>query len=221
MAGKTPHQAQPDPRSPYVVDTRDFGRRPGVMRTLSDTVPAGKDLGTGVIDGVASVAEGSDLDLDARLEAVVEGVLATGTAVVTVTGECVRCLEPLADVELEAEFQELYFFPGEDTGGDEDALFLVGDLLDLEPVVHDAVVLALPLSPLCREDCQGLCSECGEPLNEDPDHSHEIADPRWAALANLASGEDEHSAGDSVTNDPKNANASGTAPVALPAEDQE
>jgi len=190
MPGKTPHQAQPDLRSPYVVDTRDFGRRPGVMRTLSDTVPAGKDLGTGIVDGVASVPEGTDLFLDARLEAVVEGVLATGTARVAVVGECVRCLEPLEGVELEAEFQELYFFPGEDPGGDEDAVFLVGDLLDLEPVVHDAVVLALPQSPVCREDCLGLCSECGALLNDDPDHSHETADPRWAALGQLVS--DEH-----------------------------
>jgi DUF177 domain-containing protein len=200
MPGKTPHQAQPDPRSPYVVDTRDFARRPGTMRTISDIVPAGKDLGTGVIDGVASVAEGTDLYLDARLEAVVEGVLVTGTARASVVGECVRCLEPLEDVEVEAEFQELYFFPGEDAGEDEDAVFLFGDLLDLEPVVHDAVVLALPLSPVCREDCLGLCSECGALLNEDPDHSHETVDPRWAALKNVSSG---------------------TAPVALPAEDQE
>jgi uncharacterized protein len=204
MPGKTPHLAQPDPRSPYVVDTRDFGRRAGTMRTLHETVPAGKDLGTGVADGVASVTEGTDLELEARLEAVVEGVLATGTARAAVAGECVRCLEPLDGLDVEADFQELYFFPGENTGGDEDAAFLVGDLLDLEPIVHDAVVLALPLSPLCREDCQGLCSECGAPLNEDPDHSHEIVDPRWAALADL-----------------KNESPSGTAPVALPAEDQE
>lgn len=204
MPGRTPHTAQPDPRSPYVVDTRDFGRRPGSMKTLRDTVPAGKDLGTGVLDGVASVAEGVDVELDVRLEAVVEGVLATGSVRAPVTGECVRCLEPLADTEVEADFQELYFFPGEDTGGDEDAVFLVGDLLDLEPVVHDAVVLALPLSPLCRDDCLGLCSECGAALNEDPDHSHDAVDPRWAALADL-----------------KNANRSGTAPAALPAEDQE
>jgi uncharacterized protein len=213
MPGTTPHKAQPDPRSPYVVDTRDFSRRPGTMRTLSETVPAGKDLGTGVIDGVASVDEGSDMHLDVRLEAVVEGVLATGTATAAVVGECVRCLEPLADLEVEADFQELYFFPGEDTGGDEDAVFLVGDLLDLEPVVHDAVVLALPLSPLCREDCLGLCPECGAALNDDPDHTHETVDPRWAALGQLASQDGETQG--------KNASSSGTAPVALPAEDQE
>ena len=211
MPGTTPKTpAQPDLRSPYVVDTQDFARRPGSMRTLHETVPAPESLGDK--DGVASVPAGSDVDLDVRLEAVVEGVLATGTASAAVAGECVRCLEPL-DLEVEADFQELYFFPGEDTGGDEDAVFLVGDLLDLEPVVHDAVVLALPLSPLCREDCLGLCPECGAALNDDPDHTHETVDPRWAALGQLASQDGETQG--------KNASSSGTAPVALPAEDQE
>ncbi|GAA1977263.1 DUF177 domain-containing protein [Catenulispora subtropica] len=204
MPGTTPRTtAQPDPRSPYVIDTHEFARRPGSMRTVHETVPAPEH--TGEKDGVAYVPAGSDVDLDARLEAVVEGVLATGTARAAVAGECVRCLEPL-DLEVEADFQDLYFFPGEDTGGDEDAVFLVNDLLDLEPVVHDAVVLALPVSPLCRDDCLGLCSECGALLNEDPEHSHETVDPRWAALADLK--------------DPEASN-SGTAPVAPPAQDQE
>jgi len=203
MPGTTPKiTAQPDPRSPFVVDTHEYARRPGSMRILRETVPAPSHLGEK--DGVASVPAGSDVDLDVRLEAVVEGVLATGTARAAVAGECVRCLEPL-DLEVEADFQDLYFFPGEDTGGDEDAVFLVNDLLDLEPVVHDAVVLALPSAPLCRDDCLGLCSECGAPLNDDPTHSHETVDPRWAALADLKDQEAD----------------SGTAPVAPPARDQE
>jgi uncharacterized protein len=61
---------------------------------------------------------------------------------------------------------------------------LDGDLIDFEPVVRDAVVLSLPLSPLCRDDCPGLCSVCGERLaGAGPDHRHDDAvDPRWAAL---------------------------------------
>jgi len=179
------------------------------MRTVHETVPAPDLLGEK--DGVAVVPPGSDVGLDLRLEAVVEGVLATGTARAAVAAECVRCLEPL-DLEVEAEFQELYFFPGEDTGGDEDAVFLVNDLLDLEPVVHDAVVLALPSAPLCREDCLGLCPECGAALNEDPEHSHEIVDPRWAALADLKDQDQKAS---------PEASNSGTAPVAPPAQDHQ
>ena len=61
-----------------------------------------------------------------------------------------------------------------------------GDFLDLEPVLRDAVVLALPLTPLCQEDCSGLCVECGERLDDLPeDHAHGTPDPRWAALQGL------------------------------------
>ena len=60
------------------------------------------------------------------------------------------------------------------------------DLLDLEPLLRDAVVLALPFQPLCEDDCPGLCAECGARLADDPDHAHEAAiDPRWAGLAAL------------------------------------
>ena len=63
---------------------------------------------------------------------------------------------------------------------------LQDDLVDLEPLLRDAVVLALPFQPLCRDDCPGLCTECGARLADDPDHAHEAAiDPRWAALAQL------------------------------------
>ena len=70
---------------------------------------------------------------------------------------------------------------------DDEELSLDGDLLDLEPVLRDAVVLALPMSPLCREDCPGLCVECGVRLDDaGPDHRHSDAlDPRWAALRQL------------------------------------
>jgi len=70
---------------------------------------------------------------------------------------------------------------------DDEVRYLDGDLLDLEPAFRDAVVLALPMSPLCRDDCPGLCVECGVPLAEaGPDHGHEDAtDPRWAGLKQL------------------------------------
>jgi uncharacterized protein len=70
---------------------------------------------------------------------------------------------------------------------DDDQRYLDGDLLDLEPTFRDAVVLALPMSPLCRDDCPGLCVECGMPLAEaGPGHRHEAAsDPRWAGLKQL------------------------------------
>src|SRR5690606_14668235 len=125
------------------------------------------DLGSAVF----GVPEGSAIDIELRLEAVMDGILATGTASAQATGECVRCLEDL-DENLVVDFQELYLYDRAGGDADEDELFLEGDLLDLEPVLRDAVVLALPLNPVCGPDCPGLCPECGARLADDPDHTH-------------------------------------------------
>jgi uncharacterized protein len=151
---------------------------------VSRSVPAPADLGIEVLH----VPEGSPVDLDLRLEAVMEGVLVTGTARAALEGECVRCLGPIAD-EVEVDIQELYVYEDLDTDPDEDdeVSTLQDDLVDLEPVLRDAVVLALPFQPWCRPDCPGLCPDCGARLADDPDHRHEApVDPRWAVLAELA-----------------------------------
>lgn len=171
-----------DPRNPFVIDTRELGRRPGSMRRRSRAVQAPAQLGVEVI----GVAEGSVLELDIRLESVVEGVLVTGTVTAQAVGECVRCLDPL-ERELHASFQELYVYPDSDGTDDDEATRFEGDLIDLESVVRDAVVLALPLAPVCRDDCRGLCPDCGARLDADPEHRHEAVDPRWAALAGFRS----------------------------------
>ena len=95
-----------DPRSPLVLDTHELGRRPGSMRTVQRTVPAPEDLGTDVI----GIPTGSDLDLDLRLEAVMEGVLVSGTVRCRASGECVRCLDAI-DQEVEVDVQELFAYP--------------------------------------------------------------------------------------------------------------
>lgn len=146
------------------------------MLKLSRTVPAPSHLGLDVI----GVPEGSDILLDLRLESVVEGVLVTGTARMRFQGECVRCLDPL-DLERSVDLQELFFYPDQAVDDDE-ALRLEGDAFDLEPVVRDAVVLGLPFQPVCRDDCPGLCPECGVRLADVTDHQHDQDDPRWAAL---------------------------------------
>jgi uncharacterized protein len=169
-----------DPRAPLVLDTRELGRRPGSQRTSSLSAPAPADLGIEVL----SVPEGSPVEFDLRLEAVMEGVLVTGTARAGLTGECARCLAEI-DEDIVADFQELFVYDKSDAGEDE-ASRLEGDLLDLEPLLRDAVVLTLPFQPLCKEDCPGLCTECGARLADDPDHQHEDAiDPRWAKLQGL------------------------------------
>jgi uncharacterized protein len=183
-----------DPRAPLVLDTRELGRRPGSQREVALTTPAPADLGIEVL----SVTEGSPVDIDLRLEAVMEGVLVTGTAQVVVEGECARCLEPIRD-ELGVTFQELYEYDDTrhrergDSEEDDETSRLEDDLLDLEPLLREAVVLALPFQPLCEDDCPGLCTECGARLKDDPDHAHEEPiDPRWAALAGLGPEQDGH-----------------------------
>jgi uncharacterized protein len=181
-----------DPRAPFVLDTRDLGRRAGGQREITRTVPAPADLGIEVL----GVPEGAPVDLDVRLEAVMEGVLVTGSAHAELAGECVRCLDPIRD-EVDVAFQELYLYDAPEAGDDDaDEVSVVqDDLIDLEPVIRDALVLELPFQPLCSDDCPGLCPECGASLKEDPGHSHEAPiDPRWAGLASLrgdaAEGED-------------------------------
>jgi uncharacterized protein len=184
---------------------RQLGRQAGSALSRSRTVPAPADLHLELV----SVPVGVEVALDVRFEAVTEGVLATGTATAPLAGECARCLDPLTST-VTVSFQELYLYSegrphgsrevsdkrekydkrakydrhDEDEERDDEERYLDGDLLDLEPALRDAVVLALPMSPLCRDDCPGLCAECGARLADaGPDHGHEDAtDPRWAGL---------------------------------------
>ena len=170
-----------DPRGALVFDTRALGRQAGAAREETRTIPAPDSLRV----ELAGVPTGADVNLSVRLEAVSEGVLATGTATAPVVGECARCLEPLTS-SVEASFQELYHYEPGPAEDDEDDLLLDGDLLDLEPVLRDAVVLALPLSPLCTDDCPGLCAQCGVRLADAQGHRHDDAVlPQWEAMRQL------------------------------------
>jgi uncharacterized protein len=159
------------------------------MRAHERTVPAPEDLGLELI----GVPPGADLTLRLRLESVTEGVLVSGTVSGPVTGECGRCLRPISDT-FGVEIQELYAYEHsttDETTDEDEVRRLQGDLIDLEPALRDAVVLALPANPRCREDCPGLCPDCGVPLDELPTgHAHEELDPRWAALSQLKTSEE-------------------------------
>ncbi len=171
-----------------VFDTRDLSRRPGTQLDLTRTIELDEDFGTEVV----AVPSGRDLDVELRLESVQEGVLVTGSVESRANGACVRCLEPV-ELPVQTRFQELFAYADRaahhhevDADSDEAEVYeLVDDLIDLRPVLRDAVVTALPFQPVCREDCPGLCAQCGQPLAEAPDHRHETLDPRWAALQAL------------------------------------
>ena len=174
-----------DPRSPFVFDVREVGRRAGSARDYRRSVPAPAGLGLDLV----GVPEQASIELDLRLESVTEGVLVTGTVTAPIRGECGRCLEPIHD-ELGVDVCELFAWPNsvtDETTEQDEVHRIDGDHLDVEPVVRDLVVLGLPWTPLCRPDCAGLCPTCGQRLDDLPaGHTHEQLDPRWAALAAYA-----------------------------------
>jgi uncharacterized protein len=193
-------------RDSLVFDLRSLSRQAGSARAETRIAQAPADVRLELV----AVPEGSDVELDLKFEAVTEGVLVTGTATAQVSGECARCLGPVSDT-VTVSLLELYLYhddprhkaskaskqdrldkrkkteEDQEQDDEEEERFLDGDLLDLEPAFRDAVVLALPMSPLCREDCPGLCVECGVPLAEaGPEHTHQARpDPRWAGLTKL------------------------------------
>lgn len=181
----------------WVFDTRELVRRPGTMREVSRAVTTQEPMGTDVI----AIPTDRPVQVELRLESVVEGILVTGSAQASAEGECVHCLDPVVET-LDVPFQELFVYPERAAhhqkvagraGGDKEApadedeqRMLDGDLMDLEEVIRDAVVTALPFQPACQDDCPGLCSECGVQLAKDPEHHHDVIDPRWSALAAMA-----------------------------------
>jgi uncharacterized protein len=149
------------------------------VRAESRTAPAPADLGSGLVH----VPQGAELDLEVQLEEVSEGILVTATVTAPLAGECARCLDEFAS-SIEVRFQELFAAGGGESG--EDGYLLHGDLLDLEPALRDALVLELPLSPLCAEDCAGLCVTCGIRLADaEPGHGHPDDGGVWAVLKDL------------------------------------
>lgn len=168
----------------FSVDVAELKGRPGAQETLTREAQAPADMSTVLV----GIAESSEIQLDLRLESVYEGVLMTGTASAEVTGQCGRCLDAVG-YPLTVDVMQLFTWPEKADAGqeDEDERLIGEDLsIDLEPMLRDLMVSALPFQPVCREDCPGLCSQCGFRLEDDPEHAHEQLDPRWAALAGLA-----------------------------------
>lgn len=170
--------------SPFVVDISRLGRRPGAMVPVRDQVSNPSQIGLDLI----AIKPGAVMELDLRLESVSEGVLVTGAVAAATAGECARCLAPLTG-RVEVELTELFAYPHSTTDAtteDDELGRVVNDAVDLEQAIVDAVGLALPLSPLCRPDCPGLCPQCGVPLvDAEPGHQHDQIDPRWAKLAGM------------------------------------
>jgi uncharacterized protein len=159
------------------IAVHDLMHKPGSMREKVIEHTVLERLGNYAI----GVEVGQVLEIDLRLESVHEGILATGEAFGRTSGECGRCLDPI-ESDVEVDFQELFAY----SGTSEDEFLVENEQIDLDQVIRDAVVLSLPLQPVCQQDCKGLCVTCGAKLADDPQHAHSPAiDPRWSGLQQL------------------------------------
>jgi uncharacterized protein len=158
------------------VDVRDLLEEPGASRrvSLQETF---EDMGT----ELARVPASDPVRIDVLLESVVEGILVSGPLSGRVAYRCARCLKDFSG-DFRHEVRELF---AADDGGDDDRYPVAEGRIDLEPMVRDAVVLSLPFSPLCRQDCLGLCPRCGRDRNLDECACGPETDPRWADLDQL------------------------------------
>lgn len=162
--------------SPFQIPVADLMRRPGASRavTVSESL-------AGLGDETVSVPGDQPVAVDIALERIPEGIVVRGTVRAPWQAVCCRCLEPVGD-EVSVHVDELFEpdpLPGE-------TYKLDAESLDLEPMVRDSLVLELPLAPVCREDCAGLCPSCGVNRNESTcDCTSDDSDPRWAALRSL------------------------------------
>lgn len=157
-----------------VVDVAELRRRPGNRLEVRATVPA-----TGIHLGDVAVPDGSPIDVALDLESLTDGLVATGTVHARWEGACRRCLDP-AGGEVSVAVREL-FRPA--AGPDEEAFPIVDDQVDLRPMVNEVLTCDLPMAPVCRDDCAGLCPVCGARRDAgDCGHEDRPVDPRWAAL---------------------------------------
>ncbi|NLW14365.1 MAG: DUF177 domain-containing protein [Trueperella sp.] len=176
-------------RTDLTVPVAHLSQQQGHGYEVATSVPAPDAVGVALI----GIPEDDPIELELQLSALDEGVLVQGTISATAVGQCARCLQEIT-LPMQEQIAELVFHPERQqeliAEGDEEAADLpvvADDVVDLEPLVRDALVLSLPLSPLCRPDCPGLCAECGERWDDLPDdHKHEFLDPRFSALDALA-----------------------------------
>lgn len=160
----------------FTISVADLLGRPGQYRDIRVEASI-----KGISNPLARLGE-HPVRAELRAESVIEGILVTGRAAGHTSVRCARCLAGFTS-ELGVEVCELFVAPGHEAGPDEDSYRVAGTQIALEPMLRDALALALPIHPLCRDDCKGLCARCGADLNQGPCGCVEDdSDPRWAGL---------------------------------------
>jgi uncharacterized protein len=178
QAGTTPVEELHRARRPFLVQVAALRKQNGATRV---------EHREGLIPGLGAVSvtvpDDEPVVLDITLASYPGGITADGTVAAAWRGECRRCGGPV-EGRVVARVRER-FAPTGGTERDEEAYPLSGDELDLEPLARDAVLLELPLAPLCRHDCAGLCPTCGANRNTESCHCAPPTDVRWAVLDEL------------------------------------
>ncbi|RBP99245.1 YceD family protein [Bifidobacterium xylocopae] len=184
--------------SPWAIPVAQVAQRPGQSKEIDGDFPAPSGIG----DRIVGVNEGEPVHVSGSMDSIVDGLVFNAHISAPMHAECTRCLKPLSgpkELDLVAFFPYEYQHEGRDFKGDveivageEEAgdgntypLADSGNVADIEALLRDNLVEAMPLKVLCKPDCKGLCAQCGINLNEHPDHHHEIRDDRWDALAGL------------------------------------
>ncbi len=142
-----------------------------------------ENLYAAVTRGESSVAPGAEASIQGQLESIHKGIVVTAVVSAPWVGQCRRCALPLGG-SMEVAVRDRFV---EGASDEDEAYPLEGEILDLFDLVRDALVLELPIAPLCREDCKGLCVSCGADLNEGACGCDPPIDPRWASLETLRS----------------------------------
>ena len=178
----------------FQLNAYELPRRAGEMKEYELDIVVKERFGVELI----AIPAGDVIEVDARLESVTEGILLSAEVYAVAKGECIRCLDPV-EIVIDRRIQELYNYEPTNERGKrkkqeesledleiEDELMMDGEIMDLETPIRDAVVLSLPINPLCTQDCLGLCPDCGGKWADLPeDHAHQAIDARWASLGGL------------------------------------
>ncbi|MBT1170911.1 MULTISPECIES: DUF177 domain-containing protein [Bifidobacterium] len=187
--------------SPWAIPVAQVASRAGQSKPVDADFPAPAGIG----DDIVGIKEGEPVHVSGSFDSIVDGLIFTGRVTAPFKSECTRCLKPIDKdwtVNVTVFFpyespandahgkqgkrdEEVDIIAGEDESEDTYPLLERGAFADIEAMLRDTLVESLPLQPLCRPDCKGLCSQCGVDLNEEPDHHHETTDIRFAGLAAL------------------------------------
>ena len=181
--------------SPLGIPVAQIAGRAGQSKLIDADFPAPSGIG----DEIINVSEGASVHVDGSIDSIVDGLIFNATVTAPVTSECTRCLKrldgdhtihvtaffPFAEDDRKSrrnDDDEVEIIAGEEESEDTYPLLLNNTYMDIEALLRDNLVESLPVQQLCRPDCQGLCPQCGEDLNEHPDHHHETINMRWSAL---------------------------------------